>query len=317
MPPLRSTASLARRAHAVAQLHYEEGLSQAEIAERLAVSRSTVSRLLTEARESGIVRIELRAPLPDSAVGDELAATLSLRRVVLASGDSDGSPAAIIRPAVHELAGLQLKPGQVLALGWGRALWGLSASELPTLDGVRLVPAVGGMEETERPFQANEIVRRAADGSRAEAHLLHAPALPNPMLREALLSDPTIKRVTRLWARLDAAIVGIGVPPGQPASYVPSYVANPAARRALRKAAGDIATRYADLGGRPVAYPGADRLLGVSYEQLQRAGTVIGVAAGPEKARPIVAVARARMIDVLVTDLPTAAAALEIAQASG
>jgi DNA-binding transcriptional regulator LsrR (DeoR family) len=134
-------------------------------------------------------------------------------------------------------------------------------------------------------------------------------------LREALLSDPTIKRVTGLWARLDAALVGIGVPPGQPASYVPSYVANPAARRALRKAAGDIATRYADLDGRPVAYPGADRLLGVSHEQLQRAGTVIGVAAGPEKARPIVAVSRARMIDVLVTDLPTAAAALDIAQA--
>jgi DNA-binding transcriptional regulator LsrR (DeoR family) len=173
------------------------------------------------------------------------------------------------------------------------------------------------MAETERPFQANEIVRRAADHSGAEAHLLHAPALPNATLRDALLSDAAIKRVTGFWGRLDAAIVGIGVPPGQPESYVPSYVANPAARRALRKAAGDIATRYADLAGRPVAYPGADRLLGVSREQLQAAGTVIGVAAGPEKARPIVAVARARMIDVLVTDPATAGAALEIAQARG
>ncbi len=49
---------------------------------------------------------------------------------------------------------------------------------------------------------------------------------------------------------------------------------------------------------------------------MSRAGTVIGVAAGPEKARPIVAVARAGMIDVLVTDPATAGAALEIARAS-
>jgi DNA-binding transcriptional regulator LsrR (DeoR family) len=204
----------------------------------------------------------------------------------------------------------------VLALGWGRALWELSGPRLPSLRDVHIVPAVGGMEETEPPFHGNEIARRAAEHSGAVAHLLHAPAMPNPTLREALLADPAIEAVVGLWERLDAAVVGIGAPPGQPQSYVPSYVATIAARRALRTAAGDIATRYFDLTGAAVAYPGEERLLGVSRAQLQAAGTVIGVAAGPEKVRPIVAAGRAGMVHVLVTDSATAAAALALAQAT-
>jgi DNA-binding transcriptional regulator LsrR (DeoR family) len=305
----------AAAAYAVARMYFEDGLSQADIAARLSVSASTVSRLLSEARESGIVRFELRAPMPESALGEELAAALALRRVVVAPGDGD-SRAAIIPAALDELADHALAPGQVLALGWGRALWEVSGSRQLALTGVHVVPAVGGMEETEPPFQGNEIVRRAAEHGGAVAHLLHAPALPNATLRRALLDDPAIEAVLGLWDRLDAAIVGIGVPPGQPGSFLPSYVTSIAARRALRTAAGDIATRYFDLAGTPVTYPGEERLLAVSREQLQAAGTVIGVAAGAEKVRPIVAAGRARMLHVLVTDAATAAAALELAQAT-
>jgi DNA-binding transcriptional regulator LsrR (DeoR family) len=303
-------------AYAAARLHFEEGLSQAEIAERLSVSRSTVSRLLAQARESGIVRIELRPPVPESALGDELADALSLRRVVLAPRASGAAPLTLVAPALKELADLALGPGQALALGWGRALWELSGSRLPRLSDVDLVPAIGGMEELERPFQGNEIVRRTAEHSGAAAHLLHAPALPSRELRRALLADPAVAPVTALWDRLDAAVVGIGVPPGQPQSYVPSYVTSAAARSALRSAAGDVATRYFDLAGRPVAYPGEERLLGVTREQLRAAGTVIGVAAGAEKVRPIVGAARGELLDVLVTDVDTASSALELAEAT-
>ena len=44
-----------------AWLYYEDGLTQAQIATRLFVSRQTVGRLLESARQHGIVRIELDA----------------------------------------------------------------------------------------------------------------------------------------------------------------------------------------------------------------------------------------------------------------
>ena len=42
-----------------AWLYYEDGLTQAQVAARLFVSRQTVGRLLESARQHGIVRIEL------------------------------------------------------------------------------------------------------------------------------------------------------------------------------------------------------------------------------------------------------------------
>ena len=47
----------------VADLYYIEGLSQAHIAKRFGYSRSAISRLLTEARQNGIVEITIHHPL--------------------------------------------------------------------------------------------------------------------------------------------------------------------------------------------------------------------------------------------------------------
>ena len=44
----------------VARLYYEQGLTQDQVAKRIGVSRPLVSKMLTRAREAGIVHIEIR-----------------------------------------------------------------------------------------------------------------------------------------------------------------------------------------------------------------------------------------------------------------
>jgi DNA-binding transcriptional regulator LsrR (DeoR family) len=246
-------------------------------------------------------------------LGDELCSALGLHRVVVTSAESQP---LLMAAAVDELGRVGLRADDVLLLGWGRTMSAIATARLPSLSGVRIVPAVGGMDERERPFHSNEIVRHAAEHSGATPHLLHAPAAPTPALRQALLADDAVDAVVGLWDRLDAALVGIGVPPGKPGSFTPGHVLTNGARDALSRAAGDIVTRYFDLAGAPVAYPAEQRLLAVSREQLRQARTRIGVAAGQDKHRAIVGAARAGLIDVLVTDGPTAAAALELAGAT-
>ena len=56
-----------------AKLYYEHQLSQFEISKKLGVSRPTVSRFLQQARETGIVRIEIIDP---SEIGTRLEAAL-------------------------------------------------------------------------------------------------------------------------------------------------------------------------------------------------------------------------------------------------
>jgi DNA-binding transcriptional regulator LsrR (DeoR family) len=300
--------------HAAASLYYEQELSQQEVAERLDVSRSTVSRLLQLARTQGIVRIEVRPPSPAAELAIDVAEALGLRRaaVVPALASGDGLQ-ALVAPTLAELEALALGPGDVLAISWGRTIWEVAqAHHFPDLRGVRLVPAIGGMDELDVRFQSNEIVRRVAGVSGAEVSFLHVPAFPSPELRSSLLSDPDITARLELWDGLDAALVGIGMPPSE-LGAAPVHVT--AERDALTAAVGDVASRHFDLAGDPVEMPQEARLLGVSRAQLRAAGTVIGVAAGAPKVRAVVGAARGKLIDVLVTDARTASAVLELVKA--
>src|SRR3954470_15629964 len=244
--------------YAAARLYYDEGLTQQEVATRLSVSRSTVSRLLQLARQNDIVRIEVRAPLPAAGLSAELASALGLRRAVVVPGQ--GPPAgaqALVAPALEELGRTGLGPGDVLAVSWGNTIWEIArAQRFPNLRGVRLVPAVGGMDERDVRFQPNEIARRIAAASGAEVSLLHAPALPAPALRRSLLSDPQIAARLGLWDRIHTALVGIGMPP-MALGVAPAHVL--AAREALTAAVGDVASRHFDVAGRPVELPHEDR----------------------------------------------------------
>ena len=61
---------------AAARLYYEDNLTQAQVAQKLGISRPSVSKMLTKAREVGIVRIEICA----GAEGDaDLLEQLQLR----------------------------------------------------------------------------------------------------------------------------------------------------------------------------------------------------------------------------------------------
>jgi DNA-binding transcriptional regulator LsrR (DeoR family) len=297
---------------AAARLYYEDDLSQQEIAERLDVSRSTVSRLLRVARERGIVHIEIRPPTSTSRLSSQLESALGLRRaVVVGAPPRGGALQPLVAPALAELECLRLGQGDVLAVSSGATLWEIvRARRFPSLRRVQVVPALGAWDEADVRFQTNEMARRVADAGGAEVRFLHAPALPAPELRRSLLADPEIAARLALWDELTAALVGIGGPP-RLREIAPSHIK--AQRAELSRAVGDVAARHFDLDGSPVEP--VQEVLGVSREQLRRAGTVIGAAAGQEKAASIVGAARAGLVDIVVTDAPTASAALALLDA--
>jgi DNA-binding transcriptional regulator LsrR (DeoR family) len=295
---------------AAAQLYYHDQLSQQEIAERLGVSRSTVSRLLRLARDQGIVHIEIRPPSSSSRLARELEQALDLRRaVVVPTGARARGVHVLVGPALAEIERLGLGDGDVLAVSWGRTVWEIAqARRFPPLRDVALVPAVAGFDELDVRFQTNEIARRIAHASGASVRFLHTPALPSPELRRSLLADPELASRLALWDRLTAALVGIGMPPRE-LEAAPAHIV--AQRAHLRAAVGDVVSRHFDFEGAPVEFANEDRLIGVSRAQLRATGTVVAVAAGTLKARSIVGAARAGLVDVLVTDAATAEATIQ------
>jgi DNA-binding transcriptional regulator LsrR (DeoR family) len=293
----------------VARLHYEADLSQIEIARRLGVSAATVSRLLRRARAEGIVRIEIRAPRPPEDLADSLAAALGLGRAVVAERQEAEGLGMLAGPVGALLAGAGLARGAILAVGWGRTIMEILQAGLAPVPGVITVAATGGMQQPAAQFQTNEFARIAAEQMQGTPRFIHAPYLPSREAREAFLGDPTIRDQVRLWDRLDAALVGIGLP------YVVDVVrggtAGTPADPALARACGDVLQHFYALDGTPIPWEGEARLIAVSRDQLRRTRLAIGVAVSPAKVPAIIGAARSRLINALVTDLRTAEAILD------
>ncbi len=300
---------------AAARLYYVEDKNQAAVAEQLQVSRPTVSRLLSEARRAGIVRIEVVLPElgSDAALAERTARALGLDAVYLSATSGSEHLGATLAPALSRaLRTVGLSTGDVLLVSSGRTVYEAAKLELPSLPGVVVVPTVGGQDDPQPWYQTNEITRELAVKIGGRPTFLYAPALPGPELYDGLQTDPSTRRVLELWRIAACAIVGIGAPPATRQS-MPTFI--PKDSSAVLSAVGDVCSRLYDRDGRPVAFPGSERLIATALDTLSDIPVCIAVAVGADKVAGITVGARAGFFNRLVTD-PTTALLL-VAEAGG
>ncbi|WP_280273584.1 sugar-binding transcriptional regulator [Nocardia wallacei] len=307
--------------YAAAKMYYEEDATQAQVAQKLRVSRATVSRLLSQARRQGIVRIEVRPPdLSDTGdLAGSLAEAIGLQRVYLSAPLPAPTPAkptvevmgSFLAPAVSwALAEVGLVAGDVLLVSSGRTVYEVAQFDLERIPGVLVVPTVGGNDQPEGWYQTNEITRLISGKLGGRPNYLFAPALPGPDLYDTLRADPSIQRVLDLWPKARCALMGVGAPPLL-RDDIPQFV--PTTSASLRAAVGDVCSRFYDRSGARVDFPGGERLIAVELAVLQQLPVGIAVAVGGEKVAPILAGARAGYFNRLVTDPATARQLLESA----
>ena len=288
-------------------------MSQVEIARKLGVSTATVSRLLQRARALGIVKIQVMDLALPEQITEQLTVALRLRRAAVIDTPSTGVLDALAAPLGGLLEEEGLSKGSVIGIGWGRAVRAVIQAGLPRIPDVHAVALNGGLQQSARHFQINEFVRQAAEQLGGTAHFLHAPYLSSIELRDAFLSDPLVSETTRLWDKLDCAIVGIGLPH---AINPPEASAATLNEQAIGGAVGDVIRHYFDVSGNLLPWAGEERMIAASVDQLRSVRLCVGVAATVEKAPGIIGAARSGMINALVTDTSTALAILEMLQSS-
>ena len=293
--------------HAAARMHYVDGLPQVEVARRMEVSTATVSRLLSLARSEGIVRIEVVDLEEIDDLGDRLVSGLGL----VAARVVESSRATALGAHVGGLVKEAARPGAVVAIGWGRAVQSVLSAGLPRCPDVVVVPATGGMSETEAHFQINEFARRAASQMGGEGRLLYAPSMASPELSSVLERDPGIAATMGLWDRVDVAILGIGRFAAGEVGADPGFAPDDAGR-----VTGDVIRHYFDAGGAEVPWPDEGNLVAIRRDQLSRVPLSIGIAMGGDKVGAILGAVRSGMVNALVTDARTAARLLDLAALS-
>lgn len=287
-----------------ARLYYFDQATQAQIAEQLGTSRPTVSRLLAEARDTGIVEIRLREPKHPSTADleQQLVESLGLAAAYVAASAAGVPIGRLLAGRVADaLTQAQLSPGDALLVSSGLSVFGIAQQPLPALPGVQLCPTVGGVEEPEPHYQTNEITRALALKVNGVPVMLYAPALPSAPLHAVLMDDPQVRRVTQLWKSARAALLGIGAPPHHRSS-LPSVISS----APLYGAVGDICARPYDAEGSPLDFPGIERLVAMTLDDLRRVEHSIGIAIGAQKVESIAVAVRAGYVNTLVTDSDTA-----------
>jgi DNA-binding transcriptional regulator LsrR (DeoR family) len=299
----------------VAELYYERDLRQPEVAALTGFSVSKVSRLLQAAREQGIVNISVEPPgdarLP---AADRLAEAFGIEVAITPGRERDAAASTrLCGLAAADHVAARLPSSGSIGFAAGHTIATL-VTALPRLSHPRLtiVPVVGGWNATDQQYvDGNQIALRIAERLGAHARTLHAPAvLASPDMRAALLRDATIMATTSYWEHLAMAILGVG---GTPQSH-PGYrtvldLLGDEVRGDLGRlgVVGDMAGHFFRADGSFVD-GWSERTLAITVEQLQAVDLVIAVAAGLEKAAAILGALRTGLVDVLVTDGPTAEA---------
>jgi len=298
----------------VAKLYYDLERTQSEIASEVGLTRWQVSRLLRDARESGIVRIAIvpRAQrLP--ALESRLQTTFSLREAIVVPAIGDGIVAqdAVAQAAGQYLATLSPHPG-LIGVSWGRTMAAV-AHWLPPgwNDGVRIVLMNGATNSKSARLATNTVAERFAESGNGTATLLPVPAIVGrAATREVLEADPVIASVLQLADMAPVACFGLGGMAGSVHIESGYLTDRDVDGLAAKHAVGDLLGRFIDADGQ-IADPALDaRTIGLAPEKLRDKTHAIGVAAGKAKHAVVLAALRARYVNVLVTDEATALYAL-------
>lgn len=205
----------------VARRYYLEDQKQSDIARELGVSRPMISRMLSEARELGVVEIVIHEPgTREATLMDRLSRISSIRGGVLVQDgqDEDATNRALSQGAVDLM---QQIGSRRLGVGWGYLIGQLVSlleeSPQPGSSVTDICPLVGNASIPARNYQSNENVRLMAQQLGATPHFLYLPALPDSLEEKQLLCSTEIYRqIHQQWSQIDTALVNIGDYPSSP-----------------------------------------------------------------------------------------------------
>jgi len=304
----------------VGKLYYEDGLNQEEIVARLHTSRSTISRLLQQAKDEGIVRIAIVPPAGTFAdLETKIEERYQIEEAIVCDVQAPDSPQMIARElgeAAADYLFRVINPNDVIGVSWGYTIRGMVAALEPKdFPNVRIVQMTGGIGKPESESHATELCLKMARTLSCKLALLPAPGVvQNKQIREVYLMDEYVHTAMSLLPGITLAFVGIGSLNSYSISTRDETILTQADLDEVvaNGAVGDIALRFIDADGQPVQSELSERIIGIDLERLRKIPRVVGVAAGENKIMPIRAALCSKLVNVLITDLATAEALAKI-----
>lgn len=290
----------------IAELYYKQSYSQQQIATMLGTSRPTVSRLLNEAKEKGIVEININTPVSiNYDLSTKLREKFKLKDVLVVNANDDNEALAIsqVGKVAARLAMSVIKNDMVIGVSFGKhvqhVIESIPYSKMKSIQSVQLVGALGnGDPNTDGP----ELVIDLANRLNGEYRYINSPAVVDDInLRNSLLSQNQIKRTLKLIEQCDVAIHGIGSLNEENSSLKRSGYIDESLRIKYKNAGavGHILGHLVDSDGKLVNETGY-YTIGASLDLLKDVEWSIGVATKSIKYKAVLSAIRGKYVNCLV-----------------
>jgi DNA-binding transcriptional regulator LsrR (DeoR family) len=278
----------------------------------MGLSRMKVNRLLAEARERGIVRIEIVAPgARRLALETALAARFGLDFATVTPAEA--GPAAGLSEVVGRYAAAAVRPllraGTTVALGWGVTLKALAAAVAPAaLAGATVAPLLGSLS---RRSSIDRFEAAAVLAERLGAECFHLPApiiCDSAASRAVLHGQSLVREVLAKAAAADLALMSVG---GRRSSTLRAMGFVTEAEMTELSAAGAVGNflgYFFDGEGRVIDHPVNARVIGLHPDAARAIPRRIMVSGGADKVDVLRVGLERGWATGLVTDEATAAA---------
>lgn len=304
-----------------ASMYYMQGETMEVIAKHLGTSRSTVSRLLKQARETGLVRISLAQPTgARTGLSTSLSRMFGVRATIVPvrSGTTEVHRLDQVARIAGQLITDLVHDGVAIGVAWGTTMETITLHLVPKdTHNVRIVqmngaanPAASGIPYT------GSIMTRMAQAFQGEVIHFPVPAFfDNPQTKAAMWRERSVQTVLAAQRVLDLAVFGLGALEASVPSHVYSsgYLTEAEmAELVSYGVVGDVNTVFLRADGGYADIPFNERATGMTPHQLQKVPRRICVVSGRTKAKALLAALRARVATDVVVDDETARAVLDL-----
>jgi DNA-binding transcriptional regulator LsrR (DeoR family) len=293
-------------------LYHVEGLTQAQIGERMNLTRRRINELLAAALEQGVVRISFSSPLAENV---ELEARLcehfGLQDAVVAPTPADPSRmhAVIGRASAVFLDRLiQVRKPRSIGVGWGATLHEtvkqMTGANEPEM---RVRSLMGGLTRGSE-INTFEIVRSFAKVLNAKCHYFAAPIYAGSEEAHAvIMAQPVFQEFLREGSNVDLSFLSVGDVTGRSLQVrygLPQQT--DISELVAMGAVGDLLGRYLDAEGSPVHHPLNRQVISPDLIAYRGIPTRILASGGPHKRAILLAALRASLATAIVTDAESA-----------
>ncbi|WP_407892218.1 sugar-binding transcriptional regulator [Lacticaseibacillus sp. N501-2] len=296
-----------------AYLYYVDDRTQSQVATMLQVDRSTVSRLLKRARDTGIVTIQVHHfDVATYQLEQQLQQRFGLNDAIVIPTDPNADSATknqqLAKTAAQYLKRI-IAPRQKIGFAWGTTLSGMVGQlDHPIKTNATFVPLVGGPSSANAKYHVNGIVYDAARQFGGESLFIDAAAVQeSKMIRDGIWQSQYFQTIRQIWNHLDIAFVGIGGALNRGTSRWRDLLsAEDIAALQDREVIGDCCCTFFDRHGRVLKGALHDRTIAIDLKQLKQTPNTVGVVRSLTKAPAIKTFLTMGVLNTLITDSETA-----------